>query len=53
MPIFIENSKTDVYREAYRMHLSKLQPALCPISMFKKYIGAAKIKESEESFIFR
>ena len=53
MSIFIEKSKTDVYREGYWMHLSKLQSALCPIKLFKKYIEAAKVKESEEKFIFR
>ena len=35
------------------MHLSKLQSAFCPIKLFKKYIEATKIKESEEKFIFR
>ena len=35
------------------MHLSKLQSALCPIKLFKRYIEAAKVKESEEKFIFR
>ena len=43
---------TDVYREGW-MHLSKLQSALRPIKLFKKYIETAKIKESEEKFIFR
>ena len=32
------------------MHLSKLQSTLCPI---KLYIETAKVKESEEKFIFR
>ena len=53
MPIFIEKSKTDVYREGYWMHLSKLQLTLCPIKLFKKYTVTAKIKESEEKFVFR
>ena len=53
MSIFIKKSKTDVYREGYWMHLSKLQSALWPIKLFKKYIDAAKVKESEEKFIFR
>ena len=53
MSIFIEKSKTDVYREGYWMHLSKLQSALYPIKLFKKYTEAAKHKESEEKFIFR
>ena len=53
MSIFIEKSKTDIYREGYSMHLSKLQSALCLIKLFKKYIEAAKVKGSEEKFIFR
>ena len=50
---FMDESKTDVYREGYWIHLSKLQSTLCPIKLFKKYIEAAKIKEAEEKFIFR
>ena len=55
MFIFIEkkNKKSGVYQEGYWKHLSKLQSALCPIKLFKKYTEAAKIKESEEKFIFR
>ena len=53
MSIFIEKSKTDVYREGYWMHLSKLKSPLCPIKLFKKYTEATKIKESEEKFTFQ
>ena len=53
MSFFIKKSKPDVYRECYWMHLSKVQSTLCPIKLLKKYIEAAKIKESEEKFIFR
>ena len=45
--------KTDVYRDGYWMHLSKLKLALYPIILFRKYTKAAKIKESEKKFIFR
>ena len=48
MSIF--TSKTDIYQEGYWMRLSKLQSPLCPIKLFKKYIEAAKIEESEEKF---
>ena len=34
--IFIGKSKTDVYREGYWMHLSKLQSAFCPMKLFRK-----------------
>ena len=44
MPIFIDKSKTDEYREGYWIHLSKLQSAICSIKLFKNYIEAAKIK---------
>ena len=44
--------ETHVYQEGYWMHLSKLQSTICPIKWFRKYIEAAKIKESEEKFIF-
>ena len=52
MSIFIGKSKTDAYQEGYWMHLSKLQSTICSIKWFRKYIEAAKIKESEEKFIF-
>ena len=52
MSIFIEKSKTDVYREGYWMHLSKLQSPLCPINLFKKYIEAAKIKNQGRNLLF-
>ena len=35
------------------MHLSKLQSALCPVKLFRKYTESAKIKESEEKIIFK
>ena len=53
MSIFIKKSRADVFREYYWMHLSKLMSALCPMKLFKKYIEATKIKESQEKFIFR
>ena len=53
MSFFIKKRKPDVYRECYWMHLSKVQSTLCPIKLLKKYIEAAKIKESEKKFIFR
>ena len=52
MSAFIEKSKADVYREGFWMHLPKLHSALCLIKLFKKYVEAAKIKESEEKFVF-
>ena len=48
-----KKTKTGVYQEGYWKHSSKLQSALCPIKLFKKNTEAAKVKESEEKFIFR
>ena len=53
MSIFIKKSRADVFREYCWMHLSKLKSALCQMKLFKKYIEATKIKESQEKFIFR
>ena len=35
------------------MHLFKLEPALFPIKLFRKYVEVAKIKESQKNIIFR
>ena len=48
MSIFIEKSKTDVCREGYWMHLSKLQSALRPIKLCK-YIAATKLKNQKRN----
>ena len=42
-----------MYREGHWIHLSKLQSALYPIKLFRKYTEAVKIKELEKKFIFR
>ena len=53
MSILTEKNKTDIYRESYWLHLSKLQSYLCPLKLFRKFINTAKIKDSKENFIFR
>ena len=53
MSIFIEKSKTDIYREGYWLHLSKLQSVLCPLKLFRKYISRANVNELTDKFIFR
>ena len=53
MSIFIETTKTKVYREGYWKRFYKLHSAFCPMKLFRKYIEAVKTKESEEKFVFR
>ena len=51
--IFIEKSKTDVYRDGYWVYLAKLHSSsLCPKSLLEKYIKIAKINKPEH-FLFR
>ena len=53
LSIFIEKSKTDIYREGHWLHLAKLKSVLCPIKLLKNYTKMAKIPKSSEKFIFR
>ena len=37
MSIFIEKSKTDIYRKGHWLHLAKLNSNLCPLDLTKRY----------------
>ena len=51
--IFIEKSKTDIYREGHWLHLAKLQSVLCPLKLLQKYIEMGNIDKLSEKFLFR
>ena len=51
--IFIEKSKTDVYREGSWVHLTKLSSVLCPICLFTRHYRLANIKKDCTKYIFR
>ena len=51
MTVFIEKSKTDVYRDGRTLVISKLNSDLCPVKATRGYIDRAGMEES--SFLFR
>ena len=53
MKIFIEQSKTDVYRQGEWVYVAKLQSQNCPVKIMKRYLKSAKFDKYTEEFIFR
>ncbi len=51
MTVFIEKSKTDVYREGNRLYIACTGSSLCPVKMLQLYFEKGNIKDHE--FIFR
>ncbi|XP_067681328.1 integrase/recombinase xerD homolog, partial [Haliotis asinina] len=51
--IFIEKSKTDVYRDGRFIVVAASGSKLCPVRMLHRYISLANIKEDSHEFIFR
>ena len=51
--IFIEKSKTDVYREGSWVYLTKLDSVLCPIKLILKYFRISNIQDNCQKHIFR
>ena len=51
--LFIQKSKTDVYKEGNWVVISRLDSPNCPISMLERYLAKANIKEDSDEFIFR
>ena len=53
MSIFIEKSKTDIYRKGHWLHLAKLNSNLCPLDLTKRYFVLAEIDNQCDKYIFR
>ena len=53
MSIFIEKSKTDIYRKGHWLHLAKLNSNLCPLDLTKRYFVLAWIDNQCDKYIFR
>ena len=53
MTIFIEKSKTDIYRNGNWIYIARGDSELCPVATLKRYLNMAKINENSEEFIFR
>jgi len=51
--LFIEKSKTDVYREGHWLHLATLKSDLCPAKLLKRLFILGNIKNNCQKFIFR
>ena len=53
LSIFIEKSKTDVYREGSWVYLTKLDTVLCPIELVSQYFKKGNISDNCQKYIFR
>ena len=53
LALFIEKSKTDVYRDGSWVYLTKLESELCPIKLLNKYMKATNSKQHSDKFLFR
>ena len=53
MEIFIESSKTDIYRDGTRVVIARVDSALCPVKNLEQYCNLGNISETSEDFLFR
>ena len=53
MRIFIEKSKTDIYRDGNWLFISKVDSEICPITILKAYLDRCNVETDSEEFIFR
>jgi len=51
--LFVEKSKTDVYREGHWLVLATLKSDLCPAKLLKRLFLLGNIKENCQKFVFR
>ena len=51
--LFLEKSKTDVYREGRDVVISKTNTITCPVSMLSRYLTMANISPTSTEYIFR
>ena len=54
MKLFIEKSKTDIYREGSWLYISKCDSELCPVKNLLLYLEMTKLTNNDsEEFLFR
>ena len=53
MKIFIEKSKTDIYKNGNWIYIARGNSELCPVATLQWYLNMAEINEYSEEFIFR
>ena len=51
--IFLERSKTDLYRDGEWVYIAKLEGAVCPVRVLSQYLQKAGFVSYTEDFIFR
>ena len=51
--IFIEKSKTDVYRDGKQVFVSCTDSKCCTVKMLKRYIHLAKFAENSQDYLFK
>ena len=51
--IFIEKSKTDIYRYGNWLYLAKLKSKLYPTTLLRRYMKLAKIDKHNNGYIFQ
>ena len=51
--LFIQKSKTDIYRDGSWVILSKTSSNLCPVKILHNYLSLGKIKNDSDKYIFR
>ena len=53
MKIFIEKSKTDIYRNGNWIYIARSNSELCPVATLQRYLNMTEINEYSDKFIFR
>ena len=53
MKLFLERSKTDVYRDGVWVFVSQVNSSRCPVAMLRRYLSMAGFSGYSEAFIFR
>ena len=53
MSLYIEKSKTDVYRRGNEVIISKTNSKYCPVYWMKHYLSLAEISQKPDEYVFR
>jgi len=51
--IFIEKSKTDIYRDGHWLLISKLDSPICPLRILRRYLLKTNTRKNSNKFLFR
>ena len=53
MAIFVEQSKTDVYRDGVQVYISRTDTLCCPVNAMSRYFHSAGFDFDSQEFLFR